>query len=280
MNKTQLNLILKELKIIPNKNLGQNFLIDDNITTKIINESEISNKDTILEIGPGLGILTEKLIQKAQKVYAIEIDTRLCSYLAKKFSSHENIEIINNDILKIDLPVHNKVVSNIPYSITGPILEKVFFKNNPPIGILTIEKKIADRIFSLGNYNNISRITITVNSFMIPVKHIKISRNCFYPLPKIDLTLIKLKPNKNMDPYLSEEKFRRFYLKFIAGIMPYKNKNLSKALFLYFRTKPELNLTKENILEILYQNNFVNEKVFTLKISDFIKLSKIIYNLK
>ena len=147
MNRREVELILKNLNIKPNKKLGQNFLTDKNITKKIISVSEISQNDIILEIGPGLGIITQELVNLVKKIYAIEIDHRLYSYLNDKFSTYDNVEIIHGDILKVEIPKHNKVISNIPYTITGSILDKIFFRINSPVGILTIEKSIADRIF-------------------------------------------------------------------------------------------------------------------------------------
>ena len=139
MSQKEVQLVLHQLKLEPNKKLGQNFIIDKNTIKKIISVSELSKDDVLLEIGPGLGALTEEFVKVVRKVYAIEIDYRLCSYLKKKFSKYDNIEIINKDILEIKIPIHNKVVSNIPYTITGPILEKIFFREKAPQGILTIE---------------------------------------------------------------------------------------------------------------------------------------------
>ena len=131
MNKKEVQLILNKLNIIPNKKLGQNFLVDPLLTKKIISISELNDQDKILEIGPGLGAITEELVKNGKKIYAVEIDKKLASYLIDKFSSFGNIEIITGDILKIDIPDVNKVVSNLPFTISGPIFEKVFFNNVP-----------------------------------------------------------------------------------------------------------------------------------------------------
>ncbi len=278
MNRKDIQLILKELNIVPKKRFGQNFLIDNATKDVIIKQAQISKDDIILEIGPGLGALTENLVKTAKKVYAVEIDSRLSSFLTNKFSDCQNLKIINGDILKINIPDHNKVVSNIPYKITGPILEKVFFNKNPPQGILTIEKAIADRIFSYETYKTSSRITISVNTFMKPVKKYKISRNSFYPIPNIALALVNLSPRESIDKFLINDYQRRFYLKILEGIMPFKNKNLANALELYTKKKLKLNLNKKDILNILEQNNIENNKVNTYKVSNFLEISKIFYN--
>lgn len=280
MDKREVQFILKQLKINPNKKFGQNFLIDKNVVHKIISFSELSNDDIILEIGPGLGALTEELVKKVKMVYAIEIDHRLHSYLNKKFSNFNNIKIINGNILEIEIPNHTKVVSNIPYSITGPILEKIFYKKEPPLGFLVIEKSIADRIFISENYKNFSRISISANAFMNPVSKLTISKMSFYPIPKISLSLIKIIPKEKINPFLLENDSIDFFLKFIAGIMPYKNKNIVNALDLYFKTLNKRKYTKEEIVKILQKNNYQNKKLFTFKIEEFIEISKSFYSLK
>jgi len=277
MNKKDLQLVLNQINVKPKKSWGQNFLIDNNIVNKFISESEISKKDTILEIGPGLGAITEELIIRAKKVYVVEKESKFCSYLSDKFSKFDNVEIINDDVLKIDLPQHDKVVSNLPYTITGPIFEKIFYKRDPPIGIVSIEKSLAERIFLSKNYKNFSRISVTFNSFMIPTKKFNISRNCFYPVPKIDITLIKIAPKENQDPFLEDNSSRVFFLKFIAGIMPYKNKDIVNSLFLFFKSNKKINHSKDEVLKILQENEFNNKKLFSLNIEEFLSLCKLFY---
>ncbi len=278
MNSREIQLILQQLNIKPNKKLGQNFITDKNIIKKIISVSKTSRDDVILEIGPGLGSITQELVNLVKKIYAIEIDHQLYLYLNDKFSIYDNVEIIHGDILKIDVPNHNKVISNIPYTITGPILDKIFFKINSPIGILTIEKSIADRIFLSGDYKKFSRISISVNSFMKPVLKSNIPRNCFYPIPKIELSLIKLIPKSNINPFFLENKALDFFLKFIGGIMPYKNRNIANAIDLFFKTQKDIQYSKEDILSILKKNNQENKKVFNYEIDEYTEICKLFYS--
>lgn len=277
MNKREVQLVLKQLHIQPSKQLGQNFLIDNNIAERIISISEISQSDIILEIGPGLGAITDELIELAKKIYAIEIDHRLCLYLDDKFSIYDNIEIIHGDVLKIEIPNHNKVISNIPYTITGPIFEKIFFNINSPTGILTIEKSIADRISLSGDYKNFSRISVGVNAFMKLISKSNISRKTFYPIPRIPLSLIKLTPKDKINPFLLEKDSKDFFLKFIGGIMPYKNKNVVNAIDLFFKTQKDTQYTKESIISILNKNDYENKKVFNFEIDEYVEISKLFY---
>ncbi|MFO8017473.1 MAG: 16S rRNA (adenine(1518)-N(6)/adenine(1519)-N(6))-dimethyltransferase RsmA [Promethearchaeia archaeon] len=270
--------LLRDLNIRPNKQLGQNFLVDEQILEKIMEFAAISESDNILEIGSGLGILTAELLRFAGNVYGIEIDGTLTNYLKEKFKDSENFHLIHADILETELPNYSKVVSNIPYSITGPLFEKVFFRKSPVPGILTIEKRLADRIFYETNYKNFSRITVSVNSFLKPVKRIKVPRTSFYPAPKIPLSLIKLVPREHISPFLQDLESREFYLDFLAGIMPYKNKKISNALVYYSKTRDlSKTLNKKFILNLLKENDFPDKKLFMYSIDTFIKLAKQIY---
>ncbi|MFW9864628.1 MAG: 16S rRNA (adenine(1518)-N(6)/adenine(1519)-N(6))-dimethyltransferase RsmA [Candidatus Thorarchaeota archaeon] len=280
MNYKEVKLALEQIHLKPKKYLGQNFIINTNLLRKIITLSELKKKDKILEVGPGLGALTEHFLDNVNQIYAIEIDPLLSKYLSEKFSIYKNIEIINGDILEIEIPKHNKVISNLPYSITGPILEKLFFKQNPSQAILTIEKKIADRIFLSGNYKDFSRISIGVNAFMRPALKHPVSRNSFYPSPQIDLSLIKLIPREEVNSFLHDEASITFFLKFIAGIMPYKNKNITNALFLGFKANKTLKYSKEAIIQIVNEHNYENKKVFNFQIEELIELSRIFYSLR
>jgi len=275
MDFKELKQIFNQLDFKPKKHLGQNFIINTQIIEKIIKLADISKKDVILEIGPGLGGLTDFLVEKAKKVYAIEADPVLSGYLTDKYSTHNDIEIINSDILQVNIPFHTKVISNIPYKITGPILEKVFFKNDPPQGILTIERSIATRLILSSNYKNFSRISVGFNTFMKLISNSKIPRTSFYPIPKIEIALIKISPRDNLDPILQDQESRKLYLELIAGIMPYKNKNLINALYLFLKSNKGITFTKEKIYCILQENNFENKKLFNYKIDEFIELSKI-----
>ncbi len=278
MNLTELKSLLRQFNFIPQKKLGQNFLIDKNLRDKIINFSNISDKDVVMEVGAGFGILTDEILKKAKKVYAVEIDKRLYSYLEENLSVYDNLELIRGDVLEIDIPAHNKFIANIPYSITGPILEAIFFRSTPPEGILTIEKKLGDRIFSQGDYSNISRITMSVNSFMNPVKQIGISSKSFYPIPNIELSLIKLIPKEEIDPFLKNDITKSFYLDFIAGIMPYKNKSVINAIYLYLKQNPELKLAKGEIFDILSEIDSENNKTFMYGSKILIEIAKGIYS--
>ncbi len=280
MNKEEIELLFAQKNFIPKKRLGQNFLIDEYILKKIITLSNLSKNDIVLEIGAGLGTLTDQLIQKAKVIYAYELDPILYKYLKRKYTKVPNIELIKKDVLKAELPPHHKVVSNPPYSITGPLFEKIFFHSNPPEGILIIEKKIADRIFAKKNYKNFSRISVTVNSFMQPITQLNIPQNAFYPRPNIKLSLIKIRPKASIHPFLTQDSKQQFFLEFIAGIMPYKNKNIINAIELFLKNQyPKLNIQKRAINGHLEYNNIQNKKLSQFNFEEFPPLAEITFDL-
>ncbi|MFX0075431.1 MAG: 16S rRNA (adenine(1518)-N(6)/adenine(1519)-N(6))-dimethyltransferase RsmA [Candidatus Hermodarchaeota archaeon] len=278
MNKKETQLILNELGVRPNKKLGQNFLIDKSIISKVILESRVLEDDVILEIGPGLGALTEELVRLPNKIYAFEIDSKLYRYLTQKFAKDENLQLINEDILKAQLPPHDVVISNFPYSITGAIFEKIFYKDQSPRGALIIESSIAERIFSSKTYKYFSRITVTFNAFMEPVKKHKISPYSFIPIPKIELAFILVRPKKEINPFLLEEKQRNFFLRFVSGVMPYKNKDLVNALSLFLKRENIKIFNKTEISNFIKKVDIANRKISQFEVEEIIELSKSVYS--
>lgn len=175
---------------MPKKSMGQNFLIDENIVKKIVKAGNVNKKDIIVEIGPGTGSLTLELAKHAKKVIAIEKDEKLASQLKIK-----NTEIIVGDALEEikKIPGKYKVVSNIPYYLTSFLIRTLLELENKPIEIiLLIQKEVAKRICS--PKNNI--LSLSVNYYAKPEIVGYVSKNCFYPKPKVDSAIIKITPNK------------------------------------------------------------------------------------
>ena len=190
---------------VPKKSLGQNFLIDQNIINKIINIANVKNK-SVLEIGPGYGNLTKKIINmQPNKIFAVEKDYRLASLLKENFNNHSEIEIINDDIFNIiknkNLGKNVLIFGNLPYNISTQILASlILLKKWPPwyeTLIFMFQKEVADRIIAKKNTKNFGRLSILSNWRLEIKKHFDISKNCFFPKPKVDSTLLSFKPKKN-----------------------------------------------------------------------------------
>ena len=219
------------------------------------------------------------MVKKSNQIYAYEIDSVLFFYLSNKFSNYKNLELYNEDILKAKIPSHDIIISNIPYSITGPIFEKVFYNPQPPRGALIIENSIAERIFNRNKYKSFSRITVTFNAFMIPVRKFKISRFNFFPAPKIDLSLVIVEPRKRINQMLLSDEGRTFFLKFVAGIMPYKNKNVVNAINYFLKNNNNFNCSKQHIEGFLNENQIKNDKLAQFSVDEIVEICSGVKNL-
>ena len=233
--------ILQENGIILNKNLGQNYLIDDFKRKKIIEYAKITKEDTVLEIGPGIGTLTIELAKKAKKVIAIEQDTTIFNILKKRLEKEQidNVELINGDAVKVDFPPFNKIVSNLPYQISSPISFK-FLKHDFDLAVLMYQK---DRMNGKVGTKQYSRLSAMLY-FKANVKFLtKVSPESFIPSPKVDSSVVELKPKENQ---IDEEDYK-VYSKVVKALFQHRNKKARNALIdsrhiIGFKDKKELKL--------------------------------------
>lgn len=199
--------ILKRYNIRPSKKLGQNFLTDRGILRKIIDAAELHPNDITLEIGPGLGILTIELAKRAKKVIAIEKDEQICKALEKILKDYKNVEIINNDILNTKCEIQNtryKLVANLPYYITSPVIRKFLeAKNKPELMILMVQKEVGQRICAIPP--KMSLLSVAVQFYAKPEIISYVSKKSFWPVPKVDSAIIKIKPQPI--PKINTKKF-------------------------------------------------------------------------
>jgi 16S rRNA (adenine1518-N6/adenine1519-N6)-dimethyltransferase len=183
----------------PKKSLGQNFLIDKNIRNKIIESVDLDPADTVLEIGPGEGAITGLLCQHAAKVFAVEIDRSLCALLTAKFATVQNLSVINADFLKFDLrslPPGNKlkVIGNIPYYITSPIVEHLLLYREKITDIyLTVQKEFANRMAADPGSKVYGSFSCFVQYYTEPEILFLIKKNSFHPAPKVDSCFLRMK---------------------------------------------------------------------------------------
>jgi len=272
--------VLKKLDIKPSKKLGQNFLVDKNVLKTILSKSNLTNSDTVVEVGAGLGALTKEMLNIAKKVISFEIDKRLYEYLSGELSVYNNIELINDDVLTSEIPRHDKIISNIPYTISGPLLEKLFYHPNPSPGTLIIEKSISKKLENYRNYQNFSRISVTFNAFMRCIKTFDISRNSFFPIPKINLSLVKIVPLSKLNIFLSESHNREFFIKFISGLTQYKNKTIKNAINIFIKNESSLTLPKLEVNHLIDAMQIEEQKLFMFDTETLIKISEELYKFK
>ena len=195
--------LMKKYGISANKSLGQNFLIDDEAVENIVDAANLSNNDMVIEIGPGLGTLTAKLLEKAGKVISIELDDRMIEILNDRFSLYNNFMLLHEDVLKVDLNklidenVENmksvKIVANLPYYITTPIIMKLL-EDNLNIESITvmIQKEVADRITAIPGEKNSGAITYSVYYYADAKEVCFVSKDCFIPAPEVNSEVINL----------------------------------------------------------------------------------------
>ena len=258
--------ILNKYGIHANKSLGQNFLINEEVINQIIEKAEIDEKDLIIEIGPGLGTLTSRLLEKAGKVICVELDDRMITILNDRFKLYNNLELIHDDILKVDLnKIINenlfennnikkiKIVANLPYYITTPIIMKLLEeKLNITSITVMIQKEVADRLIAVPGEKNAGAITYSVYYYAEAEKVLDVENNSFIPEPSVTSTVIKLNIRKEPVIQIKDEKLM---FKIIKQAFMQRRKTLVNAL-----SNMDIFKSKEEIIRMLEDLN-INTKV-------------------
>lgn len=230
--------LMNKYHISANKNLGQNFLIDDNAIETIVESSQICENDFVIEIGPGLGTLTSKLVEKAGKVIAIELDEKMINILNDRFALYNNFSLINKDVLKVNLneliEKENtgnytvKIVANLPYYITTPIIMKLL-EDKLPIKSITVmvQKEVADRLTAIPGEKDTGAITYCVYYYCEPQKVLLVPNTSFIPAPKVNSEVIKLNIRKELPIKLENEEM---FFKIIKASFMQRRKTLINGL--------------------------------------------------
>jgi len=243
------------------KSLGQNFLIDKNIINKIIEIGKINKNKNILEIGPGYGSLTNVIInKKPKKFFAIEKDKNISIYLKKKFKDYKNFKIINDDFLNIfekeNFGNEVTVFGNLPYNVSTKILASLItLQKWPPwykTLILMFQKEVADRIIAKTQTKDFGRLAILTNWRLEIKKHFHISKNCFFPKPKVNSTLLSFTPKKNNQFILKNPKVLEEVTKVLfSNRRKMINKNFNKLFknkdFIKYKLNINLNKRPEEL---------------------------------
>ena len=246
--------ILKKYNFNFQKKFGQNFLIDTRVLERIIDEAEITKDDMVLEIGPGIGTMTQYLCENARKVVAVEIDTALIPILSDTLGEYDNVTVINDDILKVDInklvneenegrPI--KVVANLPYYITTPIIMGLFEKKVQVESItIMVQKEVADRMQAGPGTKDYGALSLAVQYYSKPEIVANVPPNCFLPRPNVSLALIIFTLHKER-PF--EVKDEALMFKLIRASFNQRRKTLTNGI----NNSTELNFTKEQVAEAL-----------------------------
>ena len=271
--------IMKKYKIRANKSLGQNFLINQNVVDKIVESSNISKEDLVIEIGPGLGTLTKELLERAGKVICIELDKKMIKILLDRFSLYDNFEIIHEDVLKVRLNKiikeekekngfkTAKIVANLPYYITTPIIMKLL-EDRLDLESITVmvQKEVADRLIAIPGEKETGAITYSVYYYATSEGILEVPNDSFIPEPEVNSKVIKLTIRK--EPPV-EVKSRVVMFKIIKSAFMQRRKTLLNAL-----TNTKVFMSKEEGLSILKDLNLdENVRAENLSLEDFAEIT-------
>ena len=272
--------VLQKYNFVFQKKFGQNFLIDTHVLDKIIRSAEITKDDFVLEIGPGIGTMTQYLACAAGKVVAVEIDRALIPILADTLDGYDNVTVINEDVLKVDIsklaeeqnggrPI--KVVANLPYYITTPIIMGLFEKNVPIKSItVMVQKEVADRMQVGPGTKDYGALSLAVQYYAKPYIVANVPPNCFMPRPKVGSAVICLERYEEPPVQVKDE---RLMFRIIRASFNQRRKTLANGL----KNSPELDFTKEEIeaaIETLGKGASVRGEALTLE--EFARLSDVL----
>ncbi len=250
--------LMKKYGITANKKLGQNFLIDEKVIDTIVEASEITKEDFVIEIGPGLGTLTQKLLEKAGKVVAIELDDRMIRILKERFFLEKHFEILNEDVLKVDLRElitqkkvetglkNVKIVANLPYYITTPIIMKLLEEKLEIKSItVMVQKEVADRLTETPGGKKSGAITYAVQYYALAEEIRTVPNDSFIPAPEVASEVIKLTLRKEPVIKVSDEKEFFYFIK-IAFMQ--RRKTLVNAV-----SNAGVNISKQKVEKVLQE---------------------------
>ena len=222
--------IIQKHEFVFRKNFGQNFLIDPHVLEKIVSAAEITKDDVVLEIGPGIGTMTQRLAESAGKVIAVEIDDNLIPILAETLSGYDNIEIINADIMKTDICSlgATKVVANLPYYITTPIIMGIF-ESEAKVKSITVmvQKEVADRMKAEPGGKDYGALSLAVQYYAQPYLAANVPPNCFIPRPNVGSAVIRLSRYDEPPVNVSDEKLM---FKIIRAAFNQRRKTLQNCI--------------------------------------------------
>ena len=252
-------------------------MADENIAKKSISALDLSGEDTILEIGPGRGILTKLLLEKAKRVVAVEIDPSLCSFLQERFKSCQNFILIQRDFLQFSLDENDlsggkkiKVIGNLPYAVVSPILQKILDWNHWSIFVALVQKEVGERILAREGSKKYGILSLSVQSRSSVEKAGTVSRFCFRPVPRVESMLLRFFPEKV--PFSSKREEELFF-NVVRSAFSHRRKTILNS-FSY-----SSNLSLEQIKGALKSCGFsASMRAESFSLSDFLLLSKMLYD--
>ncbi|MFQ6080159.1 MAG: 16S rRNA (adenine(1518)-N(6)/adenine(1519)-N(6))-dimethyltransferase RsmA [Candidatus Bathyarchaeia archaeon] len=254
--------LLRLYKVLPKKRLGQNFVVDSSLLQKMVSYASINPEDVVLEIGAGLGFLTQLLSKKCGRVIAVEIDPKLAKMLKERLQGLQNLELIEGDLLKVSVPQFNKVVSTPPYSISSPLLfwllERKF-----DCAVMTFQKEFAERLAAPVGSREYGRLTVNAY-YRAEVELLdRVPRTMFYPPPDVDSIVVRLKPRRE-PPFYVEDK--EVFFELVQTLFTQRNKKVRNAIRSFLRKR---GIKGEDAIRMADSLTFHDKKVRKLAPEDF-----------
>ncbi|WP_221569242.1 16S rRNA (adenine(1518)-N(6)/adenine(1519)-N(6))-dimethyltransferase RsmA [Alkalihalobacillus sp. TS-13] len=277
--------ILDKHKFTFKKSLGQNFLIDRNVLDKIVAAADVSSETGVIEIGPGIGSLTEQLAKKAKKVTAFEIDQRLIPILEDTLSDYPHVKVIHQDVLEADLKEVIEVefsgvedlmvVANLPYYVTTPIILKLLTERIPIRGIVVmIQKEVADRMAAKPGTKDYGSLSIAVQYYAVAKSEVKVPKTVFVPQPNVDSSVISLTLRKQAPVHVEDE---NFFFEVVRSSFAQRRKTLLNNLQNNLFSKEQKSMIEGALQETGIDGKRRGE---TLSIEEFARLSNALLPLK
>lgn len=267
--------LLKRYKVTPKKKRGQSFLSSHSIARNIVELAELSAEDEVLEIGGGLGVLTRQIAEKARHVHVIEIDSRLVKALSDVAKNFNNVSIIEGDALTVDLPRVNKIISNLPYSISSEVTFRILTEMEFEEAILMYQKEFSSRLVANPGTSEYSRLTINIQYYAEVEEILEVPASMFYPVPAVDSTVVRVMP-RSKGPFARDDYVFHWM---IRGIYPYPNKNLRKALRIWFRNLGFDKNLSDGVLKRLDGILTGDERLRSIGLDELISLADVLLDL-
>ena len=269
MNKREVLDITGKFGLSPNKSLGQNFLVSNDIRDKIMNAVNIDKNDSILEIGPGLGALTGIFIEKARFVTSVEIDSGMVRFLKQKYGKYQNFSLVHGDFLKTTIAdKFTKIISNLPYYCSSEILFNIAFDYDVENVFVMLQKEMAERIISGAGEKNYGALSVTIGFYFEPKIEFNVSHEAFFPKPGVRSSFISLKRKSNFD--LDKDEINLFH-RIVKSAFWGRRKTILKAL----TKSPHIDFNRDKVGTILSRAGITPDtRGEDLSVYDYVNLVK------
>lgn len=275
--------LLRKYGVRPKKSLSQHFLVDPTAAENIVSAAQLSSDQTVLEIGPGLGALTERLLEKAGRVIAVELDARLSAILEAELGSHPGLKVLQGDFLTLDIGEMAqgaregglKIVGNLPYHITGPALRKIMEHFHLlRRAVVTVQREVADRILARPGSKTFGVLSVAAQYYTRPEVVLQLRRGAFYPRPLVTSTVLNL--TRRPQPPVSPTEEALFFT-IVKALFGHRRKMARNAL----RAHPHLRLSRKELEELARRSQMdLSRRAETMDLKELRRLSDTLWEIR